>query len=239
MYAVPLLVRNSTVSGADGTPGDRVCVGVVNASADGFQAANVRQRVVSGRAVESAVAPGRAAGRLRDFRRVGDRGGESHEQRIGLRVEVRGGRAGEVPRRPREAEAAVARRAHARTSAPRRSPASARRGRSSSRTRRRTARPRSRAGCRCRPGTRAPRRPLPARRRRARPGAGGIRSASRAAPLGVSAGDGVGTHVAVELLRPVARVPAQVAPEIRVLVPVLEPRLVDARDRRSPGRFRR
>ena len=41
------------------------------------------------------------------------------------------------------------------------------------------------------------------------------------------AGNGVGTDVAVELLRPVAGVAAQVVPERRVLVPVLEPRLVD------------
>ena len=46
MYAVPVFVRNSTVNGADGTPGDRVCAGVVNARTDGFHAAKVRQLVV-------------------------------------------------------------------------------------------------------------------------------------------------------------------------------------------------
>ena len=35
------------VTGPDGTPGARVCGGEVIASADGFQAANVRQAVVS------------------------------------------------------------------------------------------------------------------------------------------------------------------------------------------------
>ena len=47
VYAVPRLVRSSTVSGAEGTPGDRVCGFVANARADGFQAANVRQAVVT------------------------------------------------------------------------------------------------------------------------------------------------------------------------------------------------
>ena len=47
MYAVPVLVRSSTVSGADAAPGATVCAGVVNASRDGFQAANVRQAVVA------------------------------------------------------------------------------------------------------------------------------------------------------------------------------------------------
>ena len=52
VYAVPVLVCSSTVSGADTAPGASACSGEMNASRDGFQAAKVRQAVV-------AVAPSR------------------------------------------------------------------------------------------------------------------------------------------------------------------------------------
>ena len=60
-------------------------------------------------AVERSGAPRRAARGLGSIRRVGDRGGESHEQRVRLGGELRRRHAGEVARRPGEAEAAVAR----------------------------------------------------------------------------------------------------------------------------------
>ena len=47
VYAVPLLVSSSIVSGADVAPGATVCAEDMNASRDGFHASNVRQAVVA------------------------------------------------------------------------------------------------------------------------------------------------------------------------------------------------
>ena len=110
VYAEPLLVRSSTVSGAEGVPGGSVCSAVVNARTDGFHVANVRQAVVAA-APSSApvhqVEPQAGSGVSLDrrLRLPGD------EERVCLRLELPCRCPGEIPWRPGEAEAAVPRRA--------------------------------------------------------------------------------------------------------------------------------